>query len=136
MLYRDCGLKGLSGVSNDVRELVESRDPRAAFALDYFIHRIGLHAGMLAAALGGLDAFVFTAGIGENSALVRAGVAGRLSWLGAAIDAAANATAETPLISTADSRVALYVVPTDEERMIAQHTAALLRENQQQRRIA
>jgi acetate kinase len=137
LLYRDCGLKGLSGISNDVRELVDSSDPRAAFALDYFIYRIGLHAGMLAAALGGLDAFVFTAGIGENSALVRARVAERLSWLGAALDPAANAGTQSPLISTAGSRVALYVVPTDEELMIAQHTAALLRENrQQQRRFA
>jgi acetate kinase len=137
LLYRDCGLKGLSGVSNDVRELVESREPRAAFALEYFIYRIGLHAGMLAAALGGLDAFVFTAGIGENSALVRALVAERLSWLGATLNADANANVKTSLISAADSRIALYVVPTDEELMIARHTASLLREHsQRQRRIA
>ena len=68
LLYGECGLKGLSGISNDVRELEASPDPRARFALDYFVYRIGLHAGLLAAALGGLDAFVFTAGIGENSA--------------------------------------------------------------------
>ncbi len=67
LLYRECGLKGLSGISNDVRELETSPDPRAAFAMDYFVYRVGLHAGMLAAALGGLDAFIFTAGIGENS---------------------------------------------------------------------
>ena len=67
LLYRECGLKGLSGISNDVRELETSADPRAALALDHFVYRVGLHAGMLAAALGGLDAFVFTAGIGENS---------------------------------------------------------------------
>ena len=67
LLYRECGLKGLSGISNDVRELEASPDPRARFALDYFAYRVGLHAGLLAAALGGLDAFVFTAGIGENS---------------------------------------------------------------------
>ena len=71
-LYRDCGLKGLSGVSNDMRELETSADPRAAFAIDYFVYRIGLNAGMLAAALQGLDAFVFTAGIGENSVSIRA----------------------------------------------------------------
>ena len=67
LLYRDCGLKGLSGISNDVRELMASKDPRAAFAIDYFVYRVGVGAGMLAAALGGIDAFVFTAGIGENS---------------------------------------------------------------------
>jgi acetate kinase len=71
-LYRDCGLKGLSGISNDVRELQSSSEPQARFALDYFCYHVGLNAGMLAAALGGLDAFVFTAGIGENSAAIRA----------------------------------------------------------------
>jgi acetate kinase len=125
LLYRECGLKGLSGISNDVRELEASTDPRAAFALDYFVYRAGLHAGMLAAALGGLDAFVFTAGIGENSATVRARIAEKLSWLGVALDPAANAARET-LISRRDSRIALYVVPTDEELMIARHTLAVL----------
>ena len=67
LCYRECGLKGLSGISNDVRELEASADPRADFALEYFCYRIGLYTGMLASALGGLDAFVFTAGIGENS---------------------------------------------------------------------
>ena len=75
LLYRECGLKGLSGISNDVRELAASPDPRARFALDYFVYRIGLQAGLLAAALGGLDAFIFTAGIGENSPSVRASIA-------------------------------------------------------------
>jgi acetate kinase len=125
LLYRECGLKGLSGVSNDVRELEASSDPRAAFAIDYFAYRVGLHAGMLAAALGGLDAFVFTAGIGENSVTMRARIAEKLAWLGAALDPAANAARET-LISRPDSRVALYVVPTDEELMIARHTLALI----------
>jgi acetate kinase len=124
-LYRDCGLKGLSGISNDMRELQKSDDPRAAFAIDYFVYRIGLHAGMLAAALEGLDAFVFTAGIGENAPWLRELVVTKLAWLGAALDPAANAT-HGPLISRPDSRVALYVVPTDEERMIAQHTVTLL----------
>jgi acetate kinase len=126
LLYRECGLKGLSGISNDVRELQASKDPRAQFALDHFCYRVALHAGMLASALGGLDAFVFTAGIGENSADVRARVAARLEWLGAELDAAANA-AHAMLISRQGSRLALYVIPTDEELMIARHTSALLR---------
>jgi acetate kinase len=124
-LYHDCGLKGLSGVSNDVRELLASSAPGAALALDYFVYRIGLHAGMLAAALGGLDAFVFTAGIGEKSDFLRARVVEKLGWLGAQLDPAAN-TAGIASISAPDSRVALYVVPTDEELMIAKHTLALL----------
>ena len=125
LCYHDCGLKALSGISNDVRELEASADPRADFALDYFAYRVGLFAGMLAAALGGLDAFVFTAGIGENSAGVRARIAARLAWLGAVLDPAAN-VARTALISRPQSRIALYVVPTDEELMIARHTLALL----------
>jgi acetate kinase len=125
MLYHDCGLKGLSGISNDVRELEASSDPRARFALDYFAYRIALSTGMLAAALGGLDAFVFTAGIGENSAGVRAAVAARLAWLGVALDAAANAR-HGPRISRPDARCPVYVIPTDEELMIARHTMTLL----------
>jgi len=124
-LYNECGLKGLSGVSNDVRELEASSEPGATLALDSFAYRVGLYAGMYAAALGGLDAFVFTAGIGENSASMRARIAERLAWLGAALDPAANA-ARKLLISRPDSRVPLYVVPTDEEFMIAKHTLALL----------
>ena len=125
LLYNECGLKGLSGTSNDVRELLASAEPRARFALDYFVYRIGLHAGALAAALGGLDAFVFTAGIGENSAVIRARVVDKLGWLGAVLDAEANTAARTA-IARGDSRVALYVIPTDEELMIARHTLALL----------
>jgi acetate kinase len=124
-LYQDCGLKGLSGISNDMRELEASADPRAAFAIDFFVYRIALNAGMLAAALGGVDAFVFTAGIGENSVQVRARVAERLAWLGARLDAGANSRGEAR-ISSADSRIALCVVPTDEELMIARHTLALI----------
>ena len=123
-LYHDCGLKGLSGISNDMRELEASSDPRAAFAIDYFVYRIALNAGMLAAALAGVDGFVFTAGIGENSVALRARVAERLAWLGAELDANANSRGETR-ISSPDSRIALYVVPTDEELMIARHTLAL-----------
>jgi acetate kinase len=124
-LYGECGLKGLSGISNDMRELEASADPRAAFAIEYFVYRVGLNAGMLAAALGGLDAFVFTAGIGENSARIRERIARKLAWLGAALDPVANSSAELK-ISRDDSRVGLYMVPTDEEFMIARHTLALI----------
>jgi acetate kinase len=126
LLYRQCGLKGLSGISNDVRELLASSDPRAALALDYFVYRAGLSAGMLAAAMGGLDAFVFTAGIGENSPAIRARIAEKLAWLGADINPIANATASISLISSMDSRTTLLVIPTDEELMIARHTLAVL----------
>ena len=91
LLYRDSGLKGISGISNDMRELQSSAQPAAKLAIEYFVYRVGLYAGMLAAALGGLDAFVFTAGIGENSAAIRARVAEKLHWLGAELDDAANA---------------------------------------------
>jgi acetate kinase len=125
LLYRDSGLKGLSGISNDMRELQSNPDPRAKLAVDYFVYRVGLYAGMLAAALGGLDAFVFTAGIGEHSATIRTRIVERLVWLGADLDGAANASGG-PLISRPHSEIALYVVPTDEELMIAQHTWSLL----------
>ena len=125
LLYHESGLKGLSGVSNDMRELEASDDAGAVLAIDYFVHRIALNAGMLAAALGGLDAFIFTAGIGENSTTIRSRIAETLSWLGAAFDPAANA-ARKLLISQPESRVGLYVVPTDEELMIARHTLSLL----------
>jgi acetate kinase len=125
LLYGECGLKGLSGISNDVRELEASSDPRARFALDYFAYRVGLYAGQLAAALGGLDAFVFTAGIGENSSGMRALVVERLAWLGAVLDPTANADSRG-LISRPESRVVLFVIPTDEESMIAHHTLRLL----------
>jgi acetate kinase len=124
-LYRDCGLKGLSGVSNDMRELEASKDPKAKLAIDYFVYRIGLNAGMLAAALQGLDAFVFTAGIGENSVGIRARIADQLAWLGVALDPAENSR-HARLISRSDSRIPVYVIPTDEELMIAQHTLSLL----------
>ncbi|BBZ94060.1 acetate kinase [Bradyrhizobium diazoefficiens] len=124
-LYRDCGLKGLSGVSNDMRELEASQDAKAKLAIDYFVYRIGLNAGMLAAALQGLDAFVFTAGIGENSASIRARVGEQLGWFGVKLDPTENSR-NARLISRPDSLIPVYVVPTDEELMIAQHTLALL----------
>jgi len=125
LLYRESGLRGMSGVSSDVRDLEASAAPAAAFAIEYFVYRIGLSAGMLAAALGGLDAFVFTAGIGENSPTMRARIAERLGWLGASLDPAANASNKT-VISRPESRIKLYVVPTDEELAIARHTISLL----------
>ncbi len=125
LFYSECGLKGLSGISNDVRELETSADPRARFTLDYFAYRVGLSAGLLAAALGGLDAFVFTAGIGENSPSIRARIAEKLVWLGAVLDPEANAASKIS-IAKGNSRVGLYIVPTDEEQMIAHHTLTLL----------
>jgi acetate kinase len=125
LLYHESGLKGLSGISNDMRDLQSNSDPRAKLAVDHFVYRVGLSAGMLAAALGGLDAFVFTAGIGENSPTIRARIAEKLAWLGAVLDRAANADGKS-LISRPESRVAVLVVPTDEELMIAQHTLAFL----------
>jgi acetate kinase len=126
LFYQDSGLKGLSGISNDVRDLLASSDARAKFALDYFVYRISLFTGTLAAAMCGIDGFVFTAGVGENSPIVRQGVAKRLAWLGLELDPAANAKGEGR-ISAPNSRVACYVIPTDEELMIARHTLAVLR---------
>jgi acetate kinase len=125
LLYRQSGLKGLSGISNDMRELEASASPAAALAIDYFVYRIALNAGMLAAALNGLDAFIFTAGIGENSASIRARVAEKLAWLGVDFDGAAN-KAGGPLISKPHSKVSAYVIGTDEELMIARHTVSFL----------
>ena len=100
--------------------------PAADFALEHFVYRIGLNTGMLAASLGGLDAFVFTAGIGENSPTMRARIAVRLEWLGAKLDPDSNACGDL-VISTPDSKLKLLVVPTDEELMIARHTLSLIR---------
>jgi acetate kinase len=125
LLYRESGLKGLSGLSNDMRDLQRSEAPSAALAIEYFVYRIALNAGMLAAALGGLDAFVFTAGIGENSPTIRARVAAKLAWLGVNIDAAADNSGR-PLISKPDGRIAVYVIGTDEELMIARHTVSCI----------
>ena len=126
LLYRDSGLKGLSGISNDMRELQSNAAPAARLAVDYFVYRVALNAGMLVAALGGLDAFVFTAGIGERSAIIRARIAERLAWLGLIFDPLANEAGKS-VISHPESRIGLYVVPTDEELMIARQTSALLK---------
>ena len=125
LLYKESGLKGLSGISNDVRDLLASDSPGATLALDHFVHRIGLNAGALAAVLGGLDAFVFTAGVGENSPVMRARISSKLAWLGASLDAGRNDAGDL-LISSDDSQVTIYVVPTDEELMIARHTVAVV----------
>jgi acetate kinase len=126
MLYQDCGLKGVSGISNDMRDLLASDDPRAAQAIDLFVWRIGRELGALAAVLGGLDGLVFTAGIGERSPEIRARVCTTAAWLGIELDHAVN-RAGGPRISTAGSRIAVYVIPTDEELMVARHTLAVLR---------
>ena len=124
LLYKKSGLLGVSGISSDMRELLESTDPRAKLAIDLFVYRISRELGSLAAALGGLDAIVFTAGIGERAAAIREAVCRQAEWLGVALDTAANA-AGGPRIGTASSRVAAWVIPTNEELMIARHTLAL-----------
>jgi acetate kinase len=125
-LYHEGGLKGLSGVSNDMRDLLGSNAPAAKLAVDYFVHRVVRETGALAAAMGGIDGLVFTAGIGERSQEIRARVIGRLGWLGAELDNAANA-AHTTTVSAPASRLKVLVVPTDEELMIARHTLTLIR---------
>jgi acetate kinase len=126
MLYHECGLKGVSGISNDMRMLLASDDPRARHAIDLFVWRICRELGALAAVQGGIDGLVFTAGIGERSAAIRERVCERAAWLGIELDPTANARGG-PRISAAGSRVAVYAVPTDEEQMIARHTLAVLR---------
>jgi len=125
LLYHECGLLGVSGISNDMRELLASSDPAAAEAVDLFCYRIVCAIGSLAAALGGIDALVFTGGIGERAAQVRERVCAALAWLGVALDPQANA-AHGPRISAEGSAVSAWVIPTDEDLMIAQHTRAVL----------
>ena len=126
LFYQDSGLTGLSGTSNDVRDLLASSDRRAKFALDYFVYRISLFTGLLAAAMCGIDGLVFTAGVGENAPAIREAVARRLSWLGLELGPEANAKG-AGRISAPGSRIACYVIPTDEELMIARHTLRVLR---------
>lgn len=125
LLYRRSGLLGISGMSGDMRVLLGSNAPRARIAIEHFVHRIVREIGALAATLGGLDALVFTGGIGEHAAPVRAAVVERLGWLGAWLDATANA-ANAARISRLDSPIAALVIPTDEEQVIARQTLALL----------
>jgi acetate kinase len=125
LIYQQSGLLGVSGISSDMRSLEASEDPAAKAAVDLFIYRIGREMGSLAAALGGLDAIVFTAGIGENSPSLRARVCKDAAWLGIELDAGTNA-AGGPRITTATSPVPAWVMPTNEELMIARHTLATL----------
>jgi acetate kinase len=126
LLYHDCGLKGVSGIGNDMRTLLASDDPRAAQAIDLFVWRIGRELGALTGVLGGLDGLVFTAGIGERSAEIRRRVCERAAWLDLELDPTANRSGG-PRISALTSRVGVYALPTDEELMIARHTLAVLR---------
>jgi acetate kinase len=125
LLYEQSGLLGVSGISSDMRELLSSSDACAAEALDLFVYRIKRELGSLAAALGGLDALVFTGGIGENAVSIRARVCRDASWLGLELDEAANARGG-PCISRPGSRVSAWVIPTNEELMIALHTRRVL----------
>ncbi|HEY0798894.1 MAG TPA: acetate/propionate family kinase [Candidatus Baltobacteraceae bacterium] len=125
LLWRRSGLLGLSGISDDVRALVASGEPRAARALGFFAYRIARELGSLAAALGGLDVLVFTAGIGEHASSVRSEVCRLAQWLGIELDGHANER-NASLISTATSKVGVYVIPTDEESVVARHTLETL----------
>ncbi|WP_313172641.1 acetate/propionate family kinase [Massilia oculi] len=126
LIYKESGLLGVSGISSDMRALLDSDDARARFAVDLFVYRIGRELGSLAAATEGADALVFTAGIGEHSALIRERVCRAARWLGVELEPAANA-AGGPRISTAGSKVSAWVIPTNEELMIARHTRAVVR---------
>ena len=125
LLYQESGLLGMSGLSSDMRELLASEAPAARLAVEVFCYRARRELGSLAAALGGLDAVVFTAGIGENQAEVRRRICSDAAWLGLELDEDANAR-HGPCISTSGSRVSAWVVPTDEELMIARHVTRLL----------
>ena len=128
LLYKESGLKGLSGISSDIRDLQDNPDPRAMLALSYFTYHIAKGITGLLTATQGLDALVFTAGIGENSALVRRDVCQHLAWLGVSIDPVLNESNQA-CISTPESKLGVYVIPTNEERIIAQQTLALIRDS-------
>jgi acetate kinase len=125
LIYNQSGLLGVSGISSDMRKLLGSDEPRAKLAVDLYLYRIRRELGSLAAALGGLDALVFTAGIGENSAVVRERICRDAAWLGVELDSAANEKGQAR-ISVAGSRVNAWVIPTNEELMIARHTQRLI----------
>jgi acetate kinase len=126
LLYRRSGMLGLSGISSDFRELLASNAPRARFALDVFCYNAARQIGSLAAALGGLDGIVFTAGVGENAAPIRAAICRACAWLGLQFDEAANRQNQAR-ISISASRVAVRIIKTDENLMIARHARALMR---------
>ena len=125
ILYKQSGLLGISGISNDMRELVENSDPGARLAVDYFVYRAAKEIGAMTAVLGGMDGLVFTAGIGENSAEIRRRICESCAWLGVELDISANRSKNTR-ISTPTSKVSAWVIPTNEELMIARHTGLLL----------
>jgi acetate kinase len=125
LLYKRSGMLGLSGISSDFRELLASDNPRARFAVELFCNRVARHIASLAAALGGLDGIVFTAGVGENAAPVRDAICRACAWLGVELDEAANREGKER-ISAATSRVAAYVLKTEENLMIARHARALV----------
>jgi len=128
LIYRESGLLGVSGISSDMRKLHASREPAAAEAISLFVYRIVREIGSMAAALGGLDGVIFTGGIGENDAAVRAQVGEGCRWLGVDIDEMRNSRGHDE-INADSSRVAVWVIPTDEERLVARQTAAMLRQN-------
>ncbi|HKP84038.1 MAG TPA: acetate/propionate family kinase [Pyrinomonadaceae bacterium] len=125
LLYKKSGLLGISGISNDMRDLLGRSEPAARLAVDYFVYRVVKEIGALTAVLGGIDALVFTAGIGENSPEIRRRICEASAWLGIEIDEAANGE-RLSKISTSRSRISVWVIPTNEELMIARHTGALL----------
>jgi acetate kinase len=125
LLYRKAGLAGISGISGDMRQLLESREPTAQLAVEYFVYRAAKEIGAMTAALGGLDGLVFTAGIGENSPEIRGRICAASAWLGIELDQRAN-SAPAPCISAAASAVSAWMIPTNEELVIARHTGRLL----------
>jgi acetate kinase len=125
-LYQRSGLLAISGVSSDMRELLKSPEPRARLAVDYFVYQAAKQVGAMAAVLGGIDGLVFTAGMGENSADIRRRIIQASAWLGIELDEDANANARPRRISTSGSKVSAWVIPTNEELMIARHTGLLL----------
>ena len=125
LLYKKSGLLGISGISNDMRDLVGRTEPDAQLAVDYFVYRIAKEIGALTAVLGGLDGLVFTAGIGENSPEIRQRICDACSWLGVELNESAN-DKRGPEISTSRSKISVWVIPTNEELMIARHTGSLL----------
>lgn len=125
ILYKKSGLLGISGISNDMRNLLGNSEASAQLAVDYFVYRAAKEIGALASVLGGVDGIVFTAGVGENSAEIRQRICAASAWLGIELDADANARKLTQ-ISTSKSRVSVWVIPTNEELMIARHTGELL----------
>jgi len=125
VLYKQSGLRGISGISNDMRDLLQSREPAARLAVDYFVYRAAKEIGALVAVLGGIDALVFTAGIGENSPEIRRRICEASAWLGLQLDEQANLR-NAPRISATTSAASVWTIPTNEELMIARHTARLL----------